>query len=372
MSQTSDPDRFFQTTTSIEEINRKAKKSKNTHGSPIRLQSKILAIIADPADEGRIYVAESAGTTGEKSCVYRGPTTPVTSVALSPDGKIVFAACWDKLIWSWDVATRQPLQKYAGHSDFVKTIICARVVNSDILVSGSADASIIVWDISTRAKLHTLKGHNGALQDLVIDPTTYSPATPSSTIFSGGSDREIRRWTVSRERSIEAEQTQPILEHETSVYKLFFDGDDDLWTASADGTAKCLSRERDWKSDTVLTHPDFVRDVVVDDRGGWVVTGCRDEEVRVWNRATGALHHTFSGHFEEVTGLLLVNQTVISVSIDATIRKWSLKPQDLNKAKVEAEEAKSGVAEEIMEPAKPSLMTAEEEEELADLMDDSE
>ena len=87
---------------------------------------------------------------------------------------------------------------------------------------------------------------------------------------------------------------------------------------------------------------------------------------------TGALHHTFSGHFEEVTGLLLVNQTVISVSIDATIRKWSLKPQDLNKAKVEAEEAKSGVAEEIMEPAKPSLMTAEEEEELADLMDDSE
>ncbi|KAI9870170.1 MAG: hypothetical protein M1830_004570 [Pleopsidium flavum] len=135
---------------------------------------------------------------------------------------------------------------------------------------------------------------------------------------------------------------------------------------------KCLSRERGWKADTVLKHPDFVRDVVVDDRGGWVITGCRDEEVRVWNRATGELHHTFSGHSEEVTGLLLLGQIVVSVSIDATIRKWSLKPDELRKATIEAEEARKGLTEEKREPVKKSLMTAEEESELAELMDDSE
>ncbi len=147
---------------------------------------------------------------------------------------------------------------------------------------------MIIWNVVTRTKLHTLKGHTGALQDLLIDPTTYTRSISSVTVFSASSDREIRRWTVSFGQSVEAEQTQPILEHETSVYKLFFDADDDLWTASADGTVKCLSRERGWKADNVLTHPDFVRDVVVDDRGGWVITGCRDEDVRVWNRAVCA------------------------------------------------------------------------------------
>lgn len=87
---------------------------------------------------------------------------------------------------------------------------------------------------------------------------------------------------------------------------------------------------------------------------------------------TGALHHTFSGHYEEITGLLLLGQTVVSVSIDATIRKWSLKPEDLRKAIAEADEAKKGPVEEKKEPKKPSLMTAEEEQELAELMDDSE
>lgn len=90
---------------------------------------------------------------------------------------------------------------------------------------------------------------------------------------------------------------------------------------------------------------------------------------------TGQLHHTFSGHFEEVTGLLLVGSTVVSVSIDATIRQWSLKLDDLQAAIAEAEEEKAGTkkgVEEEVEPAnKASLLTEDEERELAGLMDDS-
>lgn len=48
--------------TSISESSRKANKAQNTSGDPIRLPSKILAVIADPHDPGnRVYVAESAG-----------------------------------------------------------------------------------------------------------------------------------------------------------------------------------------------------------------------------------------------------------------------------------------------------------------------
>ena len=39
---------------------------------------------------------------------------------------------------------------------------------------------------------------------------------------------------------------------------------------------------------------------------GWLFTACRDEEVRVWDLGTGELVCTYSGHFEEVTGLEVV------------------------------------------------------------------
>lgn len=260
--------------------------------------------------------------------------------------------------------------RFQGHSDFVKAIISFTLNGKEVLVSASQDASIIVWDIAAGKKLHTLKGHTRGILALALDPVDYEPGKDTVTVFSAGSDREIRRWQIASSSACEI-QPSPIISHETSIDALHFDADGDLWTASADKTAKCLSRGRDWEEDSKFEHPDFVRDVVVDEAGGWIVTACRDEEVRVWERASGRLHHTFSGHFEEVTGLFLVGQRLISVSIDATVRQWSLKPQELAKSIEEAEKERLG-EETTKEPErKESLMTVEEEAELAELLEDS-
>jgi WD40 repeat protein len=205
----------------------------------------------------------------------------VASICLSPDGQLLFAGCWDKSIWSWDAKTREPKRRYLGHSDFVKSVVSTRLDGKEVLISGGADASIIIWEISTGQKLRILKGHARGIQDLILDPFDYENSN-SVSFFSAGSDREIRFW---QEPPSTNDLSDAILEHETSVYKLYFDSDGDMWTASADGTVKNLIRERGWKADTILTHPDFVRDVVVDEQGGWIITACRDEEVRVWNRA---------------------------------------------------------------------------------------
>jgi hypothetical protein len=84
---------------------------------------------------------------------------------------------------------------------------------------------------------------------------------------------------------------------------------------------------------------------------------------------SGELYHTYSGHFEEIMALLLLGSTVVSVGIDATLRRWSLRYDDLKKAKFEAQEVQAGKQIEE-EPAKESLLTEEEERELAALMDD--
>jgi WD40 repeat protein len=157
--------------------------------------------------------------------------------------------------------------------------------NSELLVSGGADASIFVWDVNSGAKLHAIKGHARGIQALALNYFENGLLNGAAMIFSGGSEREVKQWRIDSHNAMEVEGSEPILEHETSIYKIRFAGED-MWTASADNTARRLVLEKGvWKTDTTLVHPDFVRDVVLDDSGRWVITACRDEEVRVWDVA---------------------------------------------------------------------------------------
>jgi WD40 repeat protein len=257
-----------------------------------------------------------------------------------------------------------------------------------LLISGGADSKIIIWDIATGDRLHTLRDKTDtmmAVQDLVLDP---EDSTGSEIVLvSSSSDPQIRRWRISLTSASQIldtaqathSQGQPtrdtILEHETSVYKVLFSDDNedaDLWTASADGTAKCLSRARNWTTEETYGHGDYVRAVAV--TTDWVITAGRDEDIKVWDKATGKLWHVYDGHYEEITGLVVMNEEkkVASVSIDGTIRTWGLEKADLEKAKAEREERLKGVVKQEKTKPKTSLLTAEEEAELAELMDSDE
>ena len=307
---------------------------------------------------------------------YTGPAAPLTSLAISSNGQTLYGGSWDKTIWSWNIETGKTALRFNGHSDFVKTVLCLRLGERDVILSGGADGLIIIWDAAMAAKQHVLKGHGRGVLALAVDPYSWLDARgePGGAVnlFSASSDPHIRRWSVRTDLSDvdEIDSDKPILQHETSVNALHFDEDGDLWTASSDGSAKCLSRELKWQADVDLPHGDYVRDVVIDERGGWVATVGRDEEVKVWNRSGGKLYHTYSGHYEEITGcLLLEQQTLVTVGIDCTLRRWSLKAVDIKAAQQEAEERQRNPLPPQPE-SKQSILTAEEERELAELMED--
>lgn len=325
-----------------------------------------------------------------------------------------------------------------GHTDFVKCILTTCLRGKELLLSGGADAAVVVWDIESGVKLQVLRsGHSRGILDMVVDPESpafllstsvgdeeeknyradegggegqeQKQAGPEIHVFTASSDRTIRRFALAFSSPTstntanpskntvpyltETHPEDPIIAHETSINALHFPSsfsdESDLWTASADGTTKCLSRSQSWEPDTELPHGDYVRAVVVDDIGGWVITAGRSEEVKVWDKATGKIHHTYSGHFDEVTGLVLLEKRteVVSVAIDGTIRGWSLKKEDLaaarSKAVEEAERRERGEdvvddnegdgeagSKKTAQEAKEGLLTEEEERELAELMED--
>jgi WD40 repeat protein len=238
----------------------------------------------------------------------------------------------------------------------------------------------MVWDTATGERLHTLRDTTEtmmAVQDLVLDPEDTTEA--EIVVVSASSDPHIRRWRISLSsasqivglapESLGQPAKQTILEHQTSVYRVMFWGDDedtDLWTASADGTAKCLSRAKNWSVEETYEHGDYVRAITV--AGDWVVTAGRDEDVKVWDRSTGKLRHVYDGHYEEITALVVLSgERVVSVSIDGTVRTWEVSRSALEKAIKEKEEKAAGASSEKTD-VKESMLSAEEEAELAELM----
>lgn len=86
MSRSTDPEHFFQSHSSDLERLRRKNKSKNEHGNPMRLGSKILAVIADPLDIGAVYIAQSDGRAarielhvGEDTLLYIPQFIPSSS-----------------------------------------------------------------------------------------------------------------------------------------------------------------------------------------------------------------------------------------------------------------------------------------------------
>lgn len=300
----------------------------------------------------------------------------------------VFAGCWDKNIWSWDIETRQSGTRFEGHSDFVKALTSTKIGGKHVLISGGADKKIMVWDVATGNRLHSLQDSVTsmmAVQSLAVDPVMSSD--DEAIVVSAGSDPHIRRWRVRLdgwEQMVDVAPGNPLVErrtlsvHETGVYKVVFDlcsDEVDLWTASADGTAKCLPREKGFTVDETIEHGDHVRAVVVTDE--WVITAGRDEDLKFWDRASGALHCTLQGHYDEVTDLIILggggghDERLASVSIDGTVRAWPLDKAGLGViVQEQAKPVANGAGDDQHNEETIGMLTAEEEAELAGLMDD--
>ena len=89
---------------------------------------------------------------------------------------------------------------------------------------------------------------------------------------------------------------------------------------------------------------------------------------------TGKLHHAYSGHYDEITGVLVLGPLAVTVSLDGTVRRWSLRGDDLQEAKRKKREEEEGGVVLEDECADGVLggelgVTEDEERELAELME---
>jgi len=298
-------------------------------------------------------------------------------------------------VYAWPLphaSTNQPSKIFRGHEDFVKSLVA--IPGTSLLASGSADLKIIIWDTSLGVQVTTVHWHGSSPLAIAFGG---QPSADVYRMYSGDSIGQIVAWDLKLEIPVRNDMvdiplnrpTEDLIRedggdlkhfrpHDTGVFDIKLLGaninDVEVWTASADRTSRLVSLATG-ATDLILQHPDFVKCVLPIPALSFVVTACRDGDVRIWNSATGELKYRLLGHWAEVTGIVLrgsgASASLATVGIDGTMRSWCLNKDELETAATEggALAARNWILEE--EPAKTSIqLTAEEEAELADLMDD--
>ena len=110
-----------------------------------------------------------------------------TSIAFSPDGKLLAAAGnWGTTIQVWDTLTGKNLFTHKGHSgNYVYSV--AFSLDGKRLASGGGDDTIRIWDTSTYKELLAIKGHTDDVRSVVFSPD-------GKRLASGSHDRTIKIW----------------------------------------------------------------------------------------------------------------------------------------------------------------------------------
>jgi WD40 repeat protein len=251
--------------------------------------------------------------TGRLLLDHSGPEG-VPCVAFSPDGKHLASGGREGALW--DAATGRKTASLAGPKGGVLCV--AFHPEGRLLACAGFGGAIKVWDVHSQRQAFTLAGHKGTVSALAFSPD-------GRLLASAGFDRAVKIWDVADRAEARAIAPEGI------VSGLAFSPDGGrLATGGYFSAVQVWDVETGRLSHTLKGHVGFVTSVAYSPDGGRIATGSEDRTVRLWETKRGQEVLTLRGHTDVIRSVAFSRDgwRLVSGGWDRTVRVWDAAPLD--------------------------------------------
>jgi WD40 repeat protein len=248
--------------------------------------------------------------TTRKAKPLASPEETVIGLAISPDGKTMASAGYDRIVRLWDMAAGTCLHELKGHTETVRAV--AFRPGGLCLASAGCDRSIKMWNVRDGSLLHSWAGHTDTIRTLAFAPD-------GKWLISGANDHTIKVWnaddgalvgTIAGEEQVQSIACSP----DGLLLAAGNTGNDvELWQ---------LASRAPWK--TLRGHTGRVRSVAFSPDGQTLASGGEDKTVRLWNVASGQELLVFPTE-HMINGLAFhPREPILAAALhDGTVKLWS-------------------------------------------------